>query len=140
MSQLGLTEKDGFHTIELISFVLKLMNFLKAPGAWNDPDALIGTSTRCDFRLMFDSFSTDFDLFWHSTAVHMTPKQSRTQMTLWAIMAAPLEIGSNILNMNTYDLETYMNTGTRFIGEGGRSDEFCINNDKLCIKKDELCT
>ena len=25
-------------------------------------------------------------------------------------MAAPLEIGSNILNMNQYDLETYMNT------------------------------
>ena len=30
------------------------------PGGWNDPDALIGTST--------------------STAVHVTQKQSRTQM------------------------------------------------------------
>ena len=59
------------------------------PGGWNDPDALIGTST--------------------SAAVHMTQKQSRTQMSLWAMMAAPLEIGSNILNMNAYDLETYMN-------------------------------
>lgn len=39
----------------------------------------------------------------------MTQKQSRTQMSLWAMMAAPLEIGSNILNMNEYDLETYMN-------------------------------
>ena len=62
---------------------------VQGPGGWNDPDALIGTST--------------------STAVHMTQKQSRTQMSLWAMMAAPLEIGSNILNMNTYDLETYMN-------------------------------
>eukprot|EP01051_Picozoa_sp_SAG22_P006404 SAG22_NODE_418_length_10750_cov_11.722280_11_plen_578_part_00 len=58
-------------------------------GGWNDPDALIGTST--------------------STAVHMTEKQSRTQMTLWSMMAAPLEIGSNILSMNDYDLQTYKN-------------------------------
>ena len=60
------------------------------PGGWNDPDALIGTSNK--------------------TAVHMTEKQSRTQFSLWATMAAPLEIGSNILHMNDYDLETYMNT------------------------------
>jgi hypothetical protein len=69
-------------------------------GAWNDPDALIGTSS--------------------NTAVHMTQKQSRTQMTLWAMMAAPLEIGSNILNMNKYDLETYMN-----------SEVIAVDQDKL---------
>ena len=40
----------------------------------------------------------------------MTEKQSRTQMSLWSIMAAPLVIGSNMLHMNAYDLETYKNT------------------------------
>lgn len=49
------------------------------------------------------------------TAVHMSEKQSRTQMTLWSMMAAPLEIGSNILNMNAYDLETYKNVSTQAI-------------------------
>ena len=60
------------------------------PGGWNDPDALIGTSP--------------------SAAVHMTKTQSRTQFSLWAVMAAPLIIGSNILNLSAYDLETYINT------------------------------
>ena len=30
-------------------------------------------------------------------------------MNLWSVMAAPLEIGSNILNLSAYDLETYTN-------------------------------
>lgn len=59
------------------------------PGAWNDPDALIGTAP--------------------SAAVHMSQKQSRTQFSLWAAMAAPLEIGSNILNLSDFDLATYKN-------------------------------
>lgn len=58
--------------------------------SWNDPDALIGSS--------------------EGTAVHLTQKQSRAQMSLWSTMAAPLEIGSNILNLSDYDLETYKNT------------------------------
>jgi hypothetical protein len=45
----------------------------------------------------------------------MTEKQSRTQMTLWAMMAAPLEIGSNILNMNPYDLQTCAQNICRFV-------------------------
>ena len=58
--------------------------------SWNDPDALIGSS--------------------QGTAVHLTQAQSRAQMSLWSTMAAPLEIGSNILNLSDYDLETYKNT------------------------------
>lgn len=60
------------------------------PGAWNDPDALIGSSP--------------------GGAVHLSQTQSRTQFSLWSIMAAPLQIGSNILNISEYDLETYKNT------------------------------
>ena len=33
-------------------------------------------------------------------AVHNTPDQARTQFSLWAVMAAPLLIGSNILNIS----------------------------------------
>eukprot|EP00042_Codosiga_hollandica_P026970 m.130525 g.130525 ORF g.130525 m.130525 type:complete len:214 (+) comp52349_c0_seq2:672-1313(+) len=43
-------------------------------------------------------------------AVFNTPAQSRTQFSLWSIMAAPLLIGSNMLNMTAFDLETYSNT------------------------------
>ena len=32
------------------------------------------------------------------------------QFSLWAIMAAPLLIGSNVLNMSAWDYETYTNT------------------------------
>lgn len=60
------------------------------PGAWNDPDALIGST--------------------EGSAVTLSKTQSRTQFSLWAMMAAPLSIGSNILGMSAYDLETYKNT------------------------------
>ena len=42
-------------------------------------------------------------------AVHNTPDQSRTQFSLWSVMAAPLLIGSNILGLSAWDLETYTN-------------------------------
>jgi alpha-galactosidase len=61
-----------------------------SPGAWNDPDMLVGSSPLA--------------------AVYNTPAQSRTQFNLWSVMAAPLLIGSNILNITQFDLETYTNT------------------------------
>jgi alpha-galactosidase len=60
------------------------------PGGWNDPDMLIGSDS--------------------STAAHLTPNQSRTMFSLWAVMAAPLLIGSNIRNLNAWDLQTYSNS------------------------------
>ncbi len=59
------------------------------PGAWNDPDMLVGSS--------------------ETASVYLTPAQSRTQFSLWSVMAAPLLIGSNMLNMTAFDLETYTN-------------------------------
>jgi len=59
------------------------------PGGWNDPDMLVGSSV--------------------NAAVHNTPDQARTQFSLWCVMAAPLLIGSNILNMSVWDFETYSN-------------------------------
>jgi len=60
------------------------------PGGWNDPDMLVGSSV--------------------NAAVHLTSTQSRTQFSLWSVMAAPLLIGSNMLNLTDYDLETYKNS------------------------------
>jgi len=59
------------------------------PGGWNDPDMLLGSSTQA--------------------ASYLTPIQSRTMFSQWAVMAAPLLIGSNILKLPAWDLETYTN-------------------------------
>ena len=58
-------------------------------GAWNDPDMLVGSSPQA--------------------AVYNTPDQARSQFSLWSVMAAPLLIGSNILNLSSWDFETYTN-------------------------------
>lgn len=60
------------------------------PGGWNDPDMLIGSNNK--------------------TAAHLSATQSRTMFSMWAVMAAPLLIGSNINNLNSWDLETYSNS------------------------------
>ena len=44
-----------------------------------------------------------------SAAVFNTPEQARTQFSLWSVMAAPLLIGSSVLNLSSWDLETYTN-------------------------------
>ena len=63
----------------------KLYPFAK-PGAWNDPDMLLGSS--------------------HQASNFMTEKQSRFQFSLWSVIAAPLLLSSNMLNMTAYDFET----------------------------------
>jgi alpha-galactosidase len=57
------------------------------PGAWNDPDFLLGTSP--------------------TSAVHLTKDQSRSQFSLWCVMSAPLILSSSILKLNAWDLQTY---------------------------------
>lgn len=58
----------------------QVLNNYSRPGGWNDPDMLVGSST--------------------GAAVHNTEDQARTQFSLWSIMAAPLIIGSNMLNLS----------------------------------------
>jgi len=60
------------------------------PGGWNDPCLLLGTD--------------------HQNNLVMTEVQSRTQFSIWCIMAAPLLISSNIRNISNYALQTYSNT------------------------------
>eukprot|EP01102_Stenamoeba_stenopodia_P008347 TRINITY_DN2398_c0_g3_i1.p1 TRINITY_DN2398_c0_g3~~TRINITY_DN2398_c0_g3_i1.p1 ORF type:complete len:429 (+),score=94.89 TRINITY_DN2398_c0_g3_i1:40-1287(+) len=60
------------------------------PGGWNDPDMLIGSDP--------------------VTAAYLTPDQSRTMFSMWCVMTAPLLIGSNIRNLNAFDLQTFSNS------------------------------
>jgi alpha-galactosidase len=62
------------------------LSMYAGPGGWNDPDMLIGTGY-----------------------FNLTNPQSRTQFSMWAVMSAPLLIGSNLVNMTSYQLETYSN-------------------------------
>ena len=55
----------------------------------NSPDMLVGSAP--------------------TAAAHLETFQSRTQFSMWAVMAAPLLIGSNMLHMPPFDVETYTN-------------------------------
>ena len=58
------------------------------PGGWNDPDLLLGSEPGAYLAL--------------------TPRQSRTQFSLWCVMAAPLLLSSSV-RPGTWDFETYSN-------------------------------
>jgi alpha-galactosidase len=73
--------------------LLTRLHQLPFSGAWNDPDMLVGSSPQA--------------------AVYNTPDQARSQFSLWSVMAAPLLIGSNILNLSAWDFETYTNREVR---------------------------
>jgi len=60
-----------------------------APGAFNDPDMLVGSNP--------------------AAPVHFTPAQVQTQFSLWAVMAAPLLLGAPLEGMPPSDLATYSN-------------------------------
>ena len=92
------------------------------PGGWNDP------VRHKDYAFEWRSFALSAFMLIASlssyrvvcrqdmlvgssagSAVANTPDQARTQFSLWSVMAAPLLIGSNILNLSPWDLETYTN-------------------------------
>ncbi|GHP02064.1 hypothetical protein PPROV_000082000 [Pycnococcus provasolii] len=79
------------------------------PGGWNDPDMLVGSSPHA--------------------AVYNSPEQSRTQFSLWAAMSAPLLIGSNVLNMSTWDLETYTNAEMIAVNQDALGKQAAIVHD-----------
>jgi len=67
----------------------RLSQFAGPSKGFNDPDMLVGSSGEA--------------------AVSLTPTQSRTQFSLWAVMAAPLLLGLSIETASPWDLETYSN-------------------------------
>lgn len=100
------------------------------PGAWNDPCLLLGRDKNGN--------------------VDVTDQQGRAQFSMWAIMAAPLLMSSNVRNLTAFQLETYSNVeviavdqdilgrpGQRLVGgdlSGGGSDttpttlQTCVDN------------
>ena len=81
-----------FDTRPNVLFAIDTNAFLSQyarPGGWNDPDMLIGSSS--------------------SAAFYLTPIQSRSQFSMWAVMAAPLILGCAVQNLSAWDLETYSN-------------------------------
>mmetsp|Transcript_11176 Transcript_11176/g.20328 ORF Transcript_11176/g.20328 Transcript_11176/m.20328 type:complete len:427 (+) Transcript_11176:55-1335(+) len=56
-------------------------------GGFNDPDMLLGSSK--------------------GTEMWLTPIQSRTQFFVWAVLMAPLLLGTSPEKLTAYDLETY---------------------------------
>jgi alpha-galactosidase len=57
------------------------------PGGWNDPDMLLGSNTK--------------------NAAYLPAIQSRTMFSMWAVMTAPLLLGTS--HFNAFDLETVTN-------------------------------
>ena len=76
-------------TLHALSIDAGLARF-SGPGGFNDPDMLL-TSTKGAVR-------------------KLGPVQSRTQFSIWAVLAAPLLIGGPISQLSAWDLETYKNT------------------------------
>jgi hypothetical protein len=65
------------------------LQIFAGPGAWNDPCLLLGKDMHGN--------------------VDVTDQQGRAQFSMWAIMAAPLLMSSNVRNLTDFQLETYSN-------------------------------
>jgi len=54
-------------------------------------------------------------------AILTSKQKSRTMFSMWSVMAAPLMIGSNVRNLNSFDLETYSNAEVIAVDQVGVS-------------------
>jgi len=71
------------------------------PGGWNDPCLLLGKA--------------------HDGTYWITERQSRTQFSIWSVMASPLLLSMNVRDMTPFALETYTN-----------AEVIAVDQDKLC--------
>ncbi len=95
---------DSYATMSIIGFSQAGLSKYAKPGHWNDPDLLeIGNG-------------------------HMTPDEYRTQMSLWAIVAAPLLAGNNLRKMDDTTKSILMN-----------KDVIAVDQDRLGIHGDRVC-
>merc|ERR1712136_404003 len=72
-------------------------------GGGNLPDMLLGTNS--------------------ASERYLGQVRSRTQFNLWAVLMAPLLLGSNIVDMNAFDVETYTN-----------AEVIEVNQDELAVQ------
>ncbi|MFJ4689118.1 glycoside hydrolase family 27 protein [Streptomyces sp. NPDC088789] len=83
-----------------------------SPGHWNDPDMLlVGNSNTVD-----------------AARPGLTPVEERTQMSLWAIMAAPLIMSTNLPDRDTAEKS----------GRGTGTFEVLGNKDVIAVDQDPL--
>ncbi len=68
--------------------IMAALTKYSGPGGYNDADLLIGSGK--------------------SAALFLLPAHSRSQFSLWCVMATPLLVGASA-NMTAFDLETYSN-------------------------------
>ena len=89
---------EALNTIDVNSHLSQYAS----PGSFNDADMLLGSKI--------------------GSNVVLSPQQSRTQFSMWAIMSSPLLLGTNVANMTTdeWDYETYTN-----------HEIISVNQDKL---------
>lgn len=99
MWRIGADVRDWAGVYETTRVMEQLTQF-SGPNGWNDPDMLLGSSQGAHLSL--------------------TPKQARAQFSLWVVMAAPLILGANVLQMSDFDLETY-----------GNREAIQVNQDRL---------
>lgn len=99
MWRIGADVRDWAGVYETTRVMEQLTQF-SGPNGWNDPDMLLGSS--------------------HGAHLSLTPMQARAQFSLWVVMAAPLILGANVLEMSDFDLETY-----------GNREAIRVNQDRL---------
>jgi alpha-galactosidase len=78
--------KGHFEAVMRVGMAEDTLAPYAGPGHWNDPDILqIGIDT------------------------HMTVAEERAHMSLWALLAAPLQLGNKLMSMNAQTLKTLGN-------------------------------
>jgi len=80
-----------------------------APGGWNDPDLLQGTGIGSNDKATNPRGCFDASEIPQSNGWYQTEQQSRAQMSMWAIMSAPLLISADVSQVSEHQLETWGN-------------------------------
>jgi len=87
------------------------------PGAWNDPDLLVGTGIGSNSGpdACYDPTEISQTSEWY-----MTDLQSRAQFSMWCVMSSPLLISANLAQVSQFALETWGNEEAIYINQNFR--------------------
>jgi len=88
MWRVGADVKD-WEGVYITARLMEQLGKWHGPRGWNDPDMLLGSTSKATLVL--------------------TQRQARAQFSLWALMSAPLMLGVNMQKISSFDIETYSN-------------------------------
>ena len=92
------------------------------PGAWNDPDLLLGTGVGSNDLATNPNGCFKASEIPQADAWYMTSElQSRAQFSMWAVMSAPLLISADVSQVAPYTLETWRNTEVIAVSQSFRA-------------------